>query len=76
MTCALFYTENHRRAVVCEGAAYFTAKFHRVKPGIMNDCDDLQGGPKKPEDCFWEQMTLQLLMLEMRVICQKFKNFV
>jgi len=35
----------------------------------------IQGGPKKP-DHFWTLITLQRLVVERRVICQKFANFV
>ena len=33
-------------------------------------------GWAKKLDCFWAQITLQRLMLEIRAICQKFQNFV
>jgi len=35
---------------------------------------NVHGGPKR--DCFWEQLTLQRLRIERRVIFQNFQNFV
>ena len=44
-------------------------------PHKLQTCHQYPGWAKKP-DCFWDQITLQRLMIERRVICQKFQNFV